>query len=500
MKAGSMAAVPEIRVRVANIVPVRADGAFVLYWMIAARRTVWNFALQRAVAWAREFRKPLVIFEPLRVGYPWASDRLHRFVLDGMAGHRRRLEGLAPRGIQYYPYVEPAAGRGKGLLAALSEHACVVVTDDYPAFFLPRMVAAAARHLPVRLEQVDANGLFPMRATDRVFTTAFSFRSYLQKELRPHLDVPQRPDPLARVRLPALYSLPADIVRRWPPASDALLAGDATELAVLPIDHTVVPVKYRGGHTAARNLLHRFLDRKLGGYADHANDPDTDGRSGLSPYLHFGHLSTHEVFDELMRREGWSPDRLAAKTGGRRSGWWGVSPSAEAFLDQFVTWRELGFNACAHRADYDRYESLPAWAQATLARHAADPRPHVYTLDEFAAARTHDPLWNAAQRQLVRDGRIHNYLRMLWGKKILEWSPTPRDALAVLIELNNRYAVDGRDPNSYGGIFWVLGRYDRPWGPERPVFGTVRYMSSASTARKVPVREYLDRYGDESVG
>ena len=152
---------------------------------------------------------------------------------------------------------------------------------------------------------------------------------------------------------------------------------------------------------------------------------------------------------------------------------------------------------CSRRDDYDQYESLPNWAQQTLAKHADDPREYVYTRDELEAAQTHDPLWNAAQRQLRREGRIHNYLRMLWGKKILEWSPSPQAALDVLIELNNKYALDGRDPNSYSGIFWVLGRYDRAWGPERPVFGTIRYMSSENTARKVRVKDYLRRYGLE---
>jgi deoxyribodipyrimidine photo-lyase len=172
-----------------------------------------------------------------------------------------------------------------------------------------------------------------------------------------------------------------------------------------------------------------------------------------------------------------------------------MRPSAEAFLDQIVTWRELGFNLCWQRTDYDRYASLPEWARRTLAAHAADTREHVYGLEPFEAAATHDPLWNAAQRQLVREGRIHTYLRMLWGKKILQWTPSPEAALAVMVELNNKYAVDGRDPNSYAGIFWVLGRYDRAWGPERPVFGTVRYMSSVNTARKVRVKDYLRVWG-----
>jgi len=163
-------------------------------------------------------------------------------------------------------------------------------------------------------------------------------------------------------------------------------------------------------------------------------------------------------------------------------------------LDELITWREIGYNMCWQRDDYDQYDSLPNWAKQTLAEHADDERPELYDLDDFERARTHDPLWNAAQIQLVREGRIHNYLRMLWGKKILEWSASPQDALAIMIELNNKYALDGRNPNSYSGIFWVLGRYDRAWGPERPIFGKIRYMSSDSTARKVRVGNYLKQY------
>jgi deoxyribodipyrimidine photo-lyase len=173
-----------------------------------------------------------------------------------------------------------------------------------------------------------------------------------------------------------------------------------------------------------------------------------------------------------------------------------VSAAAESFLDEFLTWRELGYNMTANRpGDYDRFASLPAWAQETLEQHAEDPREPRYDLDAFERGGTHDALWNAAQRQLLAEGRIHNYLRMLWGKKILHWSASPREALDVMIHLNNRYALDGRNPNSYSGIGWVLGRYDRPWAPARPIFGVVRYMSSESTARKLNVKRYLERYG-----
>jgi deoxyribodipyrimidine photo-lyase len=223
---------------------------------------------------------------------------------------------------------------------------------------------------------------------------------------------------------------------------------------------------------------------------------DEEATSGLSPYLHFGHISSHQVVDRVLQHQGWQKGLVSSDTSGKRSGWWGLSESAEAFLDQVITWRELGFNMCWQREDYEDYDSLPPWALKTLGDHAGDRRPFLYAKNELESAATHDPLWNAAQVQLRREGRIHNYLRMLWGKKILEWSDSPMVALEVMLELNNKYAVDGRDPNSTSGIFWVLGRYDRAWGPERPIFGKVRYMSSENTARKLKTDDYVRRYAN----
>lgn len=486
-----MAPVPEIRVDVCREAAVHATGQYVLYWMIASRRTTWNFALQRAVEWAHRLKKPLVVLEALRCDHRWACDRLHRFVLDGMLDNARRLR---PTGVLYYPFIERRVGQGKGLLAALADNACVVVTDDFPCTFLPRMVAAAARQVRVRVEKVDSNGLLPLRAARVVFPSAFAFRRFLQRELRPHLEAQPDPDPLSRVKLPPAGELADEIMQRWPPATDELLEGPADSLAELPIDHAVPPVETRGGALAGHKALVRFVTQRLSRYAEHRNDPDENVCSGLSPYLHFGHISAAAVFHELAEREGWTPRRLSQEVTGRRSGWWGMDPATEAFLDELVTWRELGYNLTWQRDDYDRFESLPDWARRTLEQHARDSREYVYERAELESARTHDPLWNAAQTQLAREGRIHPYLRMLWGKKILEWTRDPRAALDTMIELNNKYALDGRNPNSYSGIFWVLGRYDRPWGPERPIFGSVRYMSSANAARKVRLTEYLRRY------
>jgi len=492
-----MSKVPDVRIRPCNDRPHRADGLWVVYWMIAQRRVRYNFALQRAVEWASRLGRPLLVLEALSCDYPWASDRFHRFVVEGLADNARALRNAE---VRYYPYVEPKRGAGSGLLEFLCSRAAVVVTDEYPCFFLPRVVDTVAARSRVLVEAVDSYGLLPLAATDRAFPRAHSFRRFLQRQLPEHLGALPKANPLARVRLPPRPQLPRDLIARWPAASAELLAASPEALAKLPLDHGVRPTHQHGGATAAGKALKTFLDGRLDDYVEHRNRPESNATSDLSAYLHSGHLASSEVFAALVRREGWSAQRLGSTTRGAREGWWGMSPAAEAFLDQLVTWRELGANMCFHRDDYDQYESLPDWARKTLARHERDVRPYVYSLDEFESAATHDEIWNAAQRQLFLEGRIHNYLRMLWGKKILHWSASPREALAIMIELNNKYALDGRDPNSYSGIFWILGRYDRAWGPERKIFGTIRYMSSKNTARKLSLQAYLERFGRDHAG
>jgi len=485
--------VPSERISAVNRQPIRPDADYVLYWMIATRRPHYNFGLQRAVEHAVGLRKPLVVLEALRAGHRWASARFHQFAVDGM---RDNAQAFQHEGVRYHPYLERSEGEGRGLLAALAAKAAVVVTDDFPCFFLPAMVVAAGDSVPVSLEAVDSNGLLPLRATSKVHATVYSFRRALQATLPAHLAYRPHANPLEALQGPP-PELPEGVAARWPDALAWLDGGGM--INALPVDRRVRPVGLRGGHHAARAALQRFLADSLSEYGTGRNHPDRDAASGLSPYLHWGHLSPHEVFEAIMTREGWLGDTPQRATGARE-GWWGVSAHAEAFLDQLITWRELGFNFTSKRDDYDLFESLPSWAIDTLDAHAADDREWIYDLDALEHARTHDPLWNAAQRQLVSEGRMHNYLRMLWGKKILQWSATPREALAAMIELNNKFALDGRDPNSYSGIFWVLGRYDRPWFPERPIVGVVRYMTSESAARKLRLREYLKRYGGPDIG
>jgi deoxyribodipyrimidine photo-lyase len=491
--------VPALRLQTLVDLPVRPAGDHVLYWMTANRRTSWNFALDRAIEHAAAVNKPLIVLEPLRVAHPWASDRFHAFVAQGMADNAR---AFATAGVAYHPYLEPEAGAGRGLLEALAKNAAVVVADDWPCFFLPHMLAAAAKKLTilgVRLEAVDSNGLLPIRAAgDQVFPTAYAFRRFLQKTLPAHLFHRPHAAPLVSTTVQALprTTLPARVLDRWPAAAD--LSGSVASLQAFPIDHTVGPVDVVGGEVAARACLQDFVGRKLARFAEDRSPPDVDGQSGLSPWLHWGQLSAHEVADAVFRHEGFTPERLSNKPTGSREGWWGLSTSAESFLDQLVTWRELGFNFTSRRPDYDDFTSLPPWAQTSLLAHMSDERPHTYTLQELDDAATHDPLWNAAMKQLKQQGFIHNYLRMLWGKKVLEWSADPRVAYANLIELNNRYSVDGRDPNSTSGISWVFGRYDRPWGPTRPIYGVIRYMTSDNTMKKHACKQYLLRWNGSS--
>lgn len=479
----------EARVRALNKQQIRPDGEYILYCMTSTRRLTWNYSVDRAIEHAKTLGKPLLIFEPLELGYPWASDRHHRSIIDGMKEHQDRVAPLSPG---YYPYIEPKQGAGEGLLEALANRAAVVITDDSPVFFTTKLVKTAKHITSCLVEAVDSCGLLPLRAADRNFVSAYQFRRFLQRTLPNHLEMPPAPDAITNAKIPSLTDFPTEISEQWPKANPDLMQSRGN-LFALPIDHSVGPTSWRGGSVSGTRQLHGFIERGLPLYGEERHNPDSSVSSGLSPWLHYGHISPHEIFDAVAESEGWTLPCISQKSDGRRSGWWGMTPTAEAFLDELVTWRELGFVFCSREPAFDRYDKLPTWALKTLEDHAGDPREYIYTLEEFMTSSTHDDLWNAAQRQLVNEGVIHNYLRMLWGKKILEWSASPDEAFETMIELNNRFALDGRDPNSYTGIAWVLGRFDRGW-PERQVYGKVRSMTSAATRRKVKLREYLARW------
>ena len=492
MNSTFVSSVPSVRVRSLNQWPLNPAGGFVLYWMTAYRRTRFNFALQRAVELANQLGKPLVIFEAIRCNYKWASDRFHQFILDGML---QNAEAVRDTNALYCAHVELNSNDGSGLLSSIASQASVIVTDDFPCFFHPALYQRIASQWRCAIELVDSNTIIPMRCTDRTFTVAHSYRRFMQKEFAKGMpDFPVE-NPLSFLTVPKPKSLPFSLAPQWPiwRGEQASRELKKVSLSSISIDHSVSLSELRGGPDEAVSVLNRFIGQRLKEYSVARNEPEQEGSSWLSPYLHFGHISPHEIFQEVVGTLDWSYEKMG-KPNGKMNGFWNAGESAEAFLDQLLTWREIGFNMCWRERNYERFESLPLWAQKTLDDHAADDRPSVYELEEFEHSQTHDRLWNAAQTQLVREGRIHNYLRMLWGKKILHWTRSPREALRIMIELNNKYAMDGRDPNSYSGIFWVLGRYDRAWGPERPIFGKIRYMTSESTQNKYHVKKYIEKY------
>ncbi|MDZ7379541.1 MAG: deoxyribodipyrimidine photolyase, partial [candidate division KSB1 bacterium] len=274
-------------------------------------------------------------------------------------------------------------------------------------------------------------------------------------------------------REPRVSSLELDI----PGAS---LADPEAMCASLRVDETVPPSPlFRGGTSEAKKWLTLFVEHKLEHYATRRSDPGNDFLSQLSPYLHFGQISPLYVALQVTQAQ---------------------SPGTDAFLEELVVRRELSMNFVSRNPNYDSFSGLPAWAQKTLQKHKNDPRPYLYSLSELEQARTHDQYWNAAQKEMVLSGKMHGYMRMYWGKKILEWSPTPEEAFRRCLYLNNKYELDGRDPNGFAGVAWCFGKHDRPWA-ERPVFGLVRYMAESGLRRKFDMESYLRRVASlEQVG
>jgi deoxyribodipyrimidine photo-lyase len=472
------------RIRPLNRAEARR-GDYVLYWMQAAPRVADNPALEHALRQADELGLPLVCVFGLTASYPEATLRHYVFLLEGLAETAADLQALGVRLAVLLEEPDGAALR-------LAQPAALLVTDRaylrHQRAWRERVAAEAT--CPV--VQVEGEAVVPVeQASGKAEWAASSLRPKLRRLLADYLPEAAAPQPAGAA--PGTAPGTRARRRRWaarPPRRDSLgLRLDAPVLppadleggSAAPVlgrlrpDPSVPPVAgLRGGGSQARARLARFVRGPLAEYHLARNDPAGDLQSGLSPYLHFGQIS---------------PLAIARAVAGAR----GVQEGArEAFLEQLVVRRELSLNLVLHDPAYDRYEGLPEWARATLGRHARDRRPYLYDRATLERAETHDPYWNAAMREALATGGMHGYLRMYWGKKILEWSPTPQQAFAVALALNNRWCLDGRDPNSYAGVAWCFGRHDRPW-PERPVFGTVRSMTSGGLERKFDMDAYLRR-------
>ncbi len=422
--------------------------------MQAAQRARYNHALEYAIHLANERGKAVVVIFGLTASYPDANLRHYAFMLQGLA---ETQNALAQRGVaMIVRQTEPDAAA-----IELAAEADLVVVDAGHLRIQRQWRADAARRMDCPLIEVETNMVVPVDvALGRAAWSAAVLRRRIDRDRDRFLT------PVRHVT-PRHKSVKMGFEGLDPSDMDAALGG-------LELDRSVPPVRgLRGGPQAAQQRLRAFLNKGLDSYEMDRNDPTLDGTSRLSPYLHFGQISPVEIALEVLRSGG---------------------PGVAAFLEQLIVRRELGLNFVHYNARYDHYAGLPAWARQTLERHRRDPRAAVYGLEDLEAANTEDVYWNAAQRQMRRDGYMHGHMRMYWGKKILEWTRSPSQAFDRAAYLNNKYELDGRDPNGWAGVAWCFGQHDRPW-PERPVFGTVRFMNAAGLKRKFDADAYVRRVG-----
>jgi deoxyribodipyrimidine photo-lyase len=444
---------PRITIRRAG--PPDPDGSCVVYWMQRAQRGRDNPALDVAVDAANALGKPVVVFFAPRP-FPPANLRHYAFLAQGIPDIADALEkrsiGLVLRRFpnhslpKFCDEVKPA----------------LVIGDENPIRQAEGWRVTVAKKLKLPLWTVDADVIVPSKLLEKEQYAAHVIRPRLQDRLKDFLVAPANPKakvPWSKPR--SLKSLSAAAINL-----DTLTDG-------WKIDRSVQPVSaWRGGLTEAHRLLKDFVRHKLERYTRDRNHPETEGTTRLSPYLHFGHICPHTIALAVQNADA-------------------PAVAKEAFLNQLITWRELSINLVHFNPNYDTFECGESWAHRTLAKHAKDPRPVIYSEQQLENAETHDPLWNAAQMQMVSTGWMHNYLRMYWAKKILEWTPSPTHAHQIAVRLNDKYELDGRDPNGYSGIAWsIVGKFDRPWF-ERPIFGQIRYMSGASTGKKFDSKKYI---------
>ena len=435
----------------------RTDARCVVYWMQRAVRIVDNPALDIAIEAGNLLGLPVVVFFSVIPNFPNANLRHYHFLQQGL---RDVAEDAAERGVGFVVRRHP----DNSLDAFLEEvAAALLIGDENPCREPERWRKVLAKRLKLPYWTVDADVVVPSRVFDRSFVLLHHFRPHLKAELPKYLVSSPLSTPLNEWKSPKTLS-------RFS------LQNDITE-GFTKLDRTVRPVdSFTGGTHSALSRLRQFVNRELKDYEETRNHPEARGTSRLSPYLHFGNIGPITI--ALAVNEAVKQSKAPESAG-------------EKFLDELIGWRELAVLFVRHEPNYDNWECAAPWARKTLVEHAGDARPHRYSLEQLERGETHDELWNAAQREMVDTGWMHNYMRMYWGKKILEWAPDPARAFEWAVLLNDKYELDGRDPNGYAGIAWaIVGRHDRPWF-DRPVFGLVRTMTGASTAKKFDAESYI---------
>ncbi len=440
------------RIHQLNDKPADPSGGFVLYWMQQSQRAEWNHALEYAIERANGLGLPVAVVFGLMDDYPEANERHVAFMLQGLEEvfqtlEKRGLGAFIGRGHPAQVAVE--AGRG----------AALIVCDMGYLRHQAEWRARVADEADCEVVEIESDVVVPVE-------TASDHPEYMARTLRPrlHKNLDEFLKPVRKT----------GVSNPWKPACRFFqgLEKKVPKVGSLQLDRSVGAVEqFRGGAAEAKRRLKKFIGESLVVYSAHSNQPQTDDVSAMSLYLHFGQISPLFIALAVQKADA-------------------AQEAKDAFLEQLIVRRELAVNFVWFTPDYDRISCLPDWARQTLKNHAGDAREYLYSCEQFELSRTHDPYWNAAMTEMRVSGFMHNYMRMYWGKKVLEWSPSPEEAFQTLLAINNKYFIDGRDPNSYAGVAWVFGKHDTAW-QERPVFGKTRYMNAAGLKRKCDIDAYV---------
>ncbi len=428
-------------------------GRFILYWMQAAQRSRYNQALEAAVIKANRIGQPLLVVFCIDSSFPEANARHFYFMLQGLCDVST---ALSERGISF----TVIQGSASDIIPKIVKEASWLITDAGYTRVQKIWRKAVAEAVDIPFVQVETEVVVPVE-------TAMQKESWTAATLRPRIMKQQGYflNPMIENELKNRTSVEFGF-------ESFDVSDPAAALKKLELDFSTGPVEgISGGQIEADRVLEFFIGRRLDRYDEYQRDPVLGGASGLSPYLHFGQISPLDIALRVIDAD---------------------SPGSDKYIEQLIVRRELSMNFCHFNPEYDQFRALPAWALKTLGEHSGDERPYLYTFGQLEAAETHDRYWNAAQMEMVKTGFMHNYMRMYWGKKILEWMNSPEDAFNTAVCLNNKYQLDGRDPNGFAGVAWCFGKHDQGW-KERPVFGKIRYMNAAGLKRKFDIDLYVNR-------
>ncbi|MFZ8863750.1 MAG: deoxyribodipyrimidine photo-lyase [Thermocrinis sp.] len=445
------------RVKVINRRQFNTNGKYIIYWMSHSHRAHFNHSLEFAIELSNQSGKPLLVYFPITDKYKHSNARYYKFMLDGILEAKKSVE---ERGIKF---AIEKVNDIKRKIIELSENAYALITDKAYLKYYRKLNKYIADGLDVPVFEIESDVCVPVEiASDKQEHYAFTFRKKIYSLLDKYI-IELKP------REPKIKSVSFDF------GIEEITFNNSLEiLNILNIDKSVSLSPFVGGYSQARKYLEEFIEKKLHRYKEFRSHPELDYQSNLSPYLHFGQISPIEVVLEVLSKYGRKDENV------------------DSFFNELIVWRELARNFCYYNPNYNQYEGIPDWAKETLEEHKNDKREYIYTIEDLENAKTHDEYWNSAQLELLKTGKMHNYMRMYWCKKLIEWTDDPKKAFDIACYLNDKYELDGRDPNGYAGISWCFGTHDRPW-KERKIFGKVRYMSASGLEAKFDIKKYVEK-------